>query len=97
MCIDEVAVLREAAAEVRAVGKLVGEQNGPVSRPIAWAGPETWRGPFAEGFLAALHGHERGLQGAGESLLRVAGWLEQVADERAAAAARAISGPQGTL
>ena len=89
---DEGAVFREAAAEVRAVGNLVGEQDGPLSRPIAWAGPETWRGPFAEGFLAALHGHERGLQGIGESLLRIAEWLDQVAAERAAAAARAIPG-----
>ena len=97
MCLDEETVLREAAAELRAVGKLVGEQNGPLSRPIAWAGPESWRGPFAEGFQAALHGHERGLQVAGESLLRVANWLDQVADERAAAAARAFTGPQGTL
>jgi hypothetical protein len=79
----EVTLLREVAAELRAVSRLVGDDHGPLSHGLNLArSRETWKGRFAEGFTAELQTHQSNLHRAADRLERLAVWLERVAADR---------------
>ena len=79
----EVNLLREVAAELRAVARLVGDDHGPLSYGLRLArSHDTWKGRFAEGFADELHTHQSNLHDAEERFERLAVWLERVASDR---------------
>ncbi len=82
----DVRLLREVAAELRAVAGLVADRHGALPLAIRMAGDQaTWQGRFAEGFANELRMHQGNLHNAQDGLVRLGSWLERVASEREAA------------
>lgn len=95
---DEPALLRHAAEELRAVAVALGTPtSGPLSHALrlAW-NPATWRGPFAENFTIGLRHQAAGLERAAGALVAYAAKLDRLAAERAAASAAGGTLPSAT-
>lgn len=84
---DEPALLRQAADEMRAVVSALRDAGGgPLHHAVRLASnPATWQGPFAQNFTMALRHHDAGLQRAADAMTAVATRWETIATERAAA------------
>jgi hypothetical protein len=87
--VNEPALLREAADELRAVANILRDMWGSPLRhavPLA-SNSSTWQGSFAEGLTADLRHQDARLQQVADALASAANRLEILAAERAAAAA----------